>query len=56
MILLTLLALLLIGAAMVVIIGLGITGIAGIIVFSDVIVCVGLIVLLIRHLINRTKK
>lgn len=36
MILLTLLALLLIGAAMVVIIGLGITGIAGIIVFSDV--------------------
>ena len=55
MILLTLLALLLIGAAMVVIIGLGITGIAGAIVFGDVIVCVGLIIALIRHLIKRKK-
>lgn len=58
MILLTLLTMLFIGiviVVIVVIIGLGITGIAGIIVFGDVIVCVGLIIALIRHLIKRKK-
>lgn len=55
MILLTLLSMLFIGIVIVVIIGLGITGIASVIVFGDVIVCVGLIIALIRHLIKRQK-
>lgn len=55
MILLTLLSMLFIGIVIVVIIGLGITGIASVIVFGDVIVCVVLIIALIRHLIKRKK-
>lgn len=55
MILLTLLSMLFIGIVIVVIIGLGITGIASVIVFGDVIVCVGLIIAIIRHLIKRKK-
>lgn len=56
MILLTFLLAIIILIIVTVIIGLGITGIAGIIVFGDVIVCIGLIVLLIKHLIKKFKK
>ena len=55
MILFTILLLTLLVIGVFVIFAIGIGGIAFVLIFSDVIVCVGLIIIIIKHIVNQKK-